>query len=405
MFFFGTAIPHDLQFNYSSENDVSILIGENGSGKSQMLALLTREYLRQGKKVIAISNSIHDKFPDSGRNLHLLRDRAGRYKVKRSIKHALLNIPSEEINRFKNVSEALRFIGYDPVIGIERINISETELNDAINGFNDRSIGLNDIDNFGRQYYLNDQPLEELRSLLFKSISFSSEPVIWLSLNEFSFFEIDRVSLIQLLKYETLLKKLSLVKGINLFLRKNNVQIQLYEASSGELSFISSIIYLATTIDQNSAVLIDEPENSLHPSWQKDYIKILIELFYLYQPKIVAATHSALIVTGAEVANERTNVFECQNFQFIKKAREPINIEEAFYNYFNVVTPENRYLSDYIVDLLNKLAEKQISYDSLLAELNKWQNRSFDPKQIQVLDGLREIAAKINNSNAQTNER
>ena len=175
--------------------------------------------------------------------------------------------------------------------------------------------------------------------------------------------------------------------------------------SSGELSFISSIIYLATTIDVNSAVLIDEPENSLHPSWQKDYIKILIELFYLYQPKFVVATHSALIVTGAEVANEKTNVFESRNFQFFKKNKEPINIEEAFYSYFNVVTPENRFLSDFIVQQLNKLAEKEITYNSLIAELNRWQEKSFDPKQIQVLDGLKQIAAKINNSNIDANGR
>ncbi len=391
MMLLSTNIPNDLQFQNSSEGDVSILIGENGSGKSQMLNLLTKSYLNQGKRVIAISNSIHDKFPDNGRNLHLLRDRAGRQKAKRSIKHALLNIPSEEITRFKNVSEALRFIGYDPVIGIERITITEDTLNNAIANHPEKS-------------HLNIEELEELKSLLRKSVSIDSEDIIWLSVSDFSFYEVNRVSLIQLLKYETLLKKLSIARGINLFLRKKSQTIPLYDASSGELSFISSIIYLATTIDENSAVIIDEPENSLHPSWQKDYIKILLDLFYLYQPKIVAATHSALIVTGAEVANEKTNVFECQNFHFIRRYKEPINIEEAFYNYFNVVTPENRFLSDLIIDQLNKLAEKKISYESVIAELNRWQNKSFDPKQIQVLDGLREIAGKINNPNNQPNE-
>ena len=391
MFFFGTNIPPDLQFHHSSENDVSILIGENGSGKSQMLALLVKEYLEHGKKVIAISNSIHDKFPDSGRNLHLLRDRAGRQKAKRSIKNALLNISSDEITRYKNVSEALRFTGYDPVIGIERISISNDIFNDAVNNFVDRSS-------------LNMRQLEELQSLLFKSAFTSSEKIIWLSVTDFSFYEIDRISLIQLLKYETLLKKLSLIKGIKLYLRKHGTTIPLYDASSGELSFISSIIYLAATIDENSAILIDEPENSLHPSWQKDYIKILIQLFYLYQPKIVAATHSALIVTGAEVANESTNVFECRNFQFIKKIKEHINIEEAFYDYFNVVTPENRFLSDFLVTQLNRLVEKKISYNSLLTELDNLQRESFEKKQIEVLNGVREIARKINNSITSTNE-
>src|SRR5690606_8487107 len=147
--------------------------------------------------------------------------------------------------------------------------------------------------------------------------------------------------------------------------------------------------------NENSAVLIDEPENSLHPTWQKDYIKILLQLFYLYQPKIVAATHSALIVTGAEVANEKTNIFECRNFQFFKKVKEPINIEEALHNYFNVITPENRFLSNYLVGQLNLLAEKNIPLDALLRDIDKLQNESFEPKQKKVLDGIREMAHKI----------
>lgn len=386
MWFFGINTPIDLQFINPSENDVSILIGENGSGKSQMLAYLAKDYLRLGKKVIAISNSIYDKFPDSGRNLHLLRDRSGRLKAKRSIKNALLNITPQEVTRFKNVSEALKFIGYNPEIGIERIKISELILDEAITN-HPESNSLNQIE------------LQELKSLLRKSFFNRKEDIIWVSLSEFSFYEIDRLSFLQLLKYETLLKKLSIIKEINLYLRKNNNTIPLYDASSGELSFISSIVYLATTIDDNCAILIDEPENSLHPSWQKDYIRILIQLFYLYQPKIVAATHSALIVTGAEVANERTNVFECKNFEFIKKTKEPVNIEEAFYSYFNVITPENRFLSDLLVDLLNQLSERKIGFEALLRQLNILEAESYEPKQKEVLNGVREIAQKINKLN------
>ncbi|MBN8853706.1 MAG: hypothetical protein BGO55_11715 [Sphingobacteriales bacterium 50-39] len=394
MFPSGTPIPHELLSTTASEGDISILIGENGSGKSQLLGELTRQYLGQGKKVIAISNSIHDKFPDSGRNLHLLRDRAGRKKARRSIKHSLLHISPEEITRFKNVSKALSYVGYDPVIGIERINISEMHLDEALKEKREGSKDMGSPDDLSARIDL-DPSLDNLRSLLLKSSSISSESIVWLSLNDFSFYELDRVSLIQLLQYESLLKKLNLIQQIQLYLRKKDQIIELYDASSGELNFISTIIYLSTVINENCAILIDEPENSLHPSWQKDYIRLLIELFYLYQPKIVAATHSALILTGAEVANPTTIVFECHNFQFARKTKEPINIEEAFYNYFNVITPENRFLSEFIVDELNKLAEKKINYDSFLTEINALQEKAFEPKQISLFDGLREIALKI----------
>ena len=393
MSFLNTNIPQELLSNNSSEGDVSILIGENGSGKSQMLGQLTSEYLRQGKKVIAISNSIYDKFPDSGRNLHLLRDRAGRKKAKRSIKSALLNISPEDITRLKNASEALRFIGYDPVFGLERISVTVDMLDNALSRDEFRD-------------YLSPTEIDSIKSLLFKSGTYNSEPIVWLSLTDFSFREVDRASLIQLLKWEGVLKKLQIIDTFNIFLRKNGQEISLFEASSGELSFISTIVYLSTTIDENSVVLIDEPENSLHPSWQKDYIKILVELFYLYQPRIIAATHSALVVTGAEVSNPTTKVFECRNFQFIKKVKEPVNIEEAFIDYFNVVTPQNRYLSNLVIEMLNKLAAGEVNIDEIDAQIDRLKAESFENEQLKMLDGVKEIAQKIidrQNSNESPN--
>ena len=128
-----------------------------------------------------------------------------------------MNISSEETARFKNVSQALRFIGYDPVIGIEKMEITENEINTAINNYPDKT-------------KLNEKELDELKSLLFKSASIYSDTIIWLSLTEFSFNELNRISLIQLLKYETLLKKLLIIKGINLYLRKNNQTIPHYDA-------------------------------------------------------------------------------------------------------------------------------------------------------------------------------
>lgn len=47
MFFSNINIPQELLANNSSEGDVSILIGENGSGKSQMLGKLTSEFSSQ----------------------------------------------------------------------------------------------------------------------------------------------------------------------------------------------------------------------------------------------------------------------------------------------------------------------------------------------------------------------
>ncbi|WP_133559650.1 hypothetical protein [Marinomonas communis] len=46
------------------KKDFTILIGENGGGKTTLLSEVADKYVRLGRNVIAISNTIHDKYDD-----------------------------------------------------------------------------------------------------------------------------------------------------------------------------------------------------------------------------------------------------------------------------------------------------------------------------------------------------
>jgi len=50
-------------------------------------------------------------------------------------------------------------------------------------------------------------------------------------------------------------------------------------ASSGEYHFIFTMINILSNIEKNSLVLIDEPEMSLHPNWQVNYIGAIKKSF------------------------------------------------------------------------------------------------------------------------------
>ena len=76
----------------SDSAQTSIIIGENGSGKSRLLNDLAREYLSFGYKVIAIANSVHDQFTIRKPNFHFFGARSGRNISKKSIKKAIKNI-------------------------------------------------------------------------------------------------------------------------------------------------------------------------------------------------------------------------------------------------------------------------------------------------------------------------
>ena len=71
----------------------------------------------------------------------------------------------------------------------------------------------------------------------------------------------------------------------------------LKRASSGQLSMVTAVLALAAVMQDNSLVLIDEPELSLHPEWQVKYISLLLETFSAYRGcHFVIATHSPLVV-------------------------------------------------------------------------------------------------------------
>lgn len=74
-----------------------------------------------------------------------------------------------------------------------------------------------------------------------------------------------------------------------------------YELSSGEYHMLTSLLALGFSVTKESVVLIDEPENSLHPQWQQDFMGTVLELCNLMQDgHLVVSTHSPLIVASAK---------------------------------------------------------------------------------------------------------
>ncbi|OEZ98156.1 AAA family ATPase [Duganella sp. HH101] len=71
------------------------------------------------------------------------------------------------------------------------------------------------------------------------------------------------------------------------------------DLSSGQWNWLSSLAGLTLELQDYSLVLIDEPENSLHPSWQREYIQVLSEVMNSRNHcHAVIATHSPFIASG-----------------------------------------------------------------------------------------------------------
>ncbi|MDT0689252.1 AAA family ATPase, partial [Salegentibacter sp. F188] len=325
---------------------------------------------------------IHDKFEINHPNFVVLRGRTGRGQTKNVIKTALKSMDEEKSKKLNNASKVLEYVGFNPIIGlkIEKFQPEKIELlmdSDEIPEFDKERIKYL-LENLERNYH-ND--------------------VIWLETFSSNFYLLEKLNLIELFHWESKLKKFKILKEINVYLQKNGSSFSILNASSGELSLITSFIYLSTIIDDETVVLIDEPENSLHPLWQKEYVKTFLDLFYYYQPKLIIATHSPIIVNGAEIFSKKVEIFKFENNRVLLQKKEPLNLEETYYRLFNITTPENRFLSDRVNRLLNALGEERMDYMDFQRNILKLQETAYEPKQIEVLNEILKLGKDINSEN------
>ncbi|TOD88949.1 AAA family ATPase, partial [Vibrio parahaemolyticus] len=60
---------------------------------------------------------------------------------------------------------------------------------------------------------------------------------------------------------------------VEVFLKNKNGEVVPFEMiSSGQANKIATLTYIASNMRDGLVIVVDEPENSLHPKWQREYI-------------------------------------------------------------------------------------------------------------------------------------
>ncbi len=109
---------------------------------------------------------------------------------------------------------------------------------------------------------------------------------------------------------------------------------------------LSTFTHLAINSNEHSVIVIDEPENSLHPKWQHSYISRLLDLLSFREPEVIVATHAPIVVSGAHAqAPDSTHVFRAENG--VAHVVEDIedSVEGTLMEVFGTVTRKNHYVS------------------------------------------------------------
>ncbi|MGZ2455641.1 AAA family ATPase [Rhizobium anhuiense] len=381
----------ELGFNEGIADDdaIAILVGPNGSGKSIHLQNLALKY-RYKRDVNVLSTTIHDRFAGMRGVVRFSAGRGGQ-SPKQIIKAAIAKTLDRGGSEFYQLNSILEYCRYYPRFGFRL----EGRGYAPIDAFESEDGKLSDL--FSSRQAFED--FHEARHFLER---WHDDRMLWIDargpVHEFS----SRREFAAVLRSEALLYKTKLLKRIRVYLEKEDGAIfELQRASSGELSLISSLVFLSTNVERNSIVLIDEPENSLHPSWQREYVgKILSALAYR-NVSIVIATHSPLVVTGGIAEHPGlVTVYQMQKgvpsrLKLDGASAEDTGIEAVLWKAFEVVTPANHFVSEEIVEAMDRFERGQIKKEEVLSLIAALKAKSNDRKQIEFFDAVVVLADKV----------
>ncbi|WP_281187968.1 ATP-binding protein [Vibrio harveyi] len=158
------------------------------------------------------------------------------------------------------------------------------------------------------------------------------------------------------------------ILGFKLSLKTDNRKfITFNHASSGEQCLALMMLGIASVIEDNSLICIDEPEISLHPEWQEEFIPMIQNSFSLYNGcHFIIATHSPLIIS--KLNSSSCSVLDLDRNKLVEK----LNSKEFSSDYqlatlFDSPGFKNQYLLNESLEILSLLSKSvAIEEDTLL---------------------------------------
>jgi predicted ATPase len=183
----------------------------------------------------------------------------------------------------------------------------------------------------------------------------------------------------------TFLRRLSLLRlaSCQLFPLSQGRAIDLADASSGQQQMLCSLFGLQSELTSDSLVLIDEPELSLHPTWQMDFLDRLSKVLDQFEGcHVIVATHSPLIVQSAllkclEVVQlrpeqEGTAIEPLSPADTLPQYGERASVEGTLLDVFGTPVSGSAHLANEIFDIVTEGESGDLtSREAALARLRK----------------------------------
>lgn len=274
-------------------------------------------------KVIAVSYNLNDRFNTFSKETDMYYYQGiNRFKSKEfvnSIWDCIANMLNN--NKVKELEKILQTLGYNFPINMYFTYKEEKKSN-----------------NFRTQFKKKDEPD-------FVSIDTNQSDVGY------------RVLIKRIEKYISMSKEIRMQISIND--ADNTEKKDIDDLSSGEKQLLFTFLNLCAEIQKSSLIIIDEPENSLHPTWQTKYLFFLKELFENMDLKshLIFATHSPFLVANLDKNSSSIVVSELEEskrfYNLLSYSPYAWSIENILYQVFEVETTRNIYIDRDMQTIIN----------------------------------------------------
>lgn len=337
----------DVSFDseYTKKNYFSIITGENGCGKSSLLTKavnnfvfgitdnssecqLTEASVSRPSRVIAICNARYSKFPRMAQVLRKIDFKPHNFyihaehntEVGKSLISILGNILRESLSEEREVKKsgvfnAFRTIGINPVFLIDvnyNSNLSAAYKEYVSNGSKlTESLKVSNSDNLKKllqwESTIDTDGLTQSQLLDYLDIRLHK-------INSKCRVEFSAVDGVVKLEGNNDLDAHHILSAIHRgFIEPKDLKVQRTDSlrwvsyqdlSSGQLSLLINALILKAFVKEDALICIDEPENSLHPEWQLNYMSFLRDLCPSNAGcHFLIATHSPQIISGMTSGN------------------------------------------------------------------------------------------------------
>lgn len=136
--------------------------------------------------------------------------------------------------------------------------------------------------------------------------------------------------------------------------------------SSGQKMYSNLLLNLYSMITENSLIIIDEPENTLHPNFEIGFIKILNNILEKYNSFAIIATHSSII--AREIPSKFINIIILNEIKNLVEIQKPCiksfgaSITEITNYIFDDVFYENKLYSEWLENKVNEYKRKSKNF-------------------------------------------